>query len=139
MIIKKLNQRNQFIKFLLIGGSSVVLDYYIFVFLLFTVNTSLFMANNFAYIISLVINFFGHSFFTYQIKPTFQIVIKFIFISIINYWISLAIILFGITFLQSPEFWKFISICVVTINGFLIGRFWIFRNLDNCKENCNLN
>ena len=125
----KLIKINQLFKFLMIGGFSVVVDCLIFVFLLHTVNTSLLVANSFAFITSLGLNFFGHSFYTYQKKPGLNNVIKYLIIAIVNYCLSLGIIFFGIHFFPSPEFWKLISIGFISINSYLIGRYWIFRHV----------
>lgn len=128
---KKSIQINQLLRFLVIGGISVVLDYLSFLFLLHAMNASLFLANSIAYIIGFAFNFFGHAFFTYQMKPGLYTAVKYTVTAIVNYGLSLGIIFIGILFFPSPEFWKFISICVIAINGFLMGRFWIFRHHES--------
>ena len=128
---KKSIQINQLLRFLVIGGISVVLDYLSFLFLLHAMNASLFLANSIAYITGFAFNFFGHAFFTYQMKPGIYTAVKYTVTAIVNYGLSLGIIFIGILFFQSPEFWKFISICVIAVNGFLMGCFWIFRHHES--------
>ena len=128
---KKSIQINQLLRFLVIGGISLVLDYLSFLFLLHAMNASLFLANSIAYITGFALNFFGHAFFTYQMKPGLYTAVKYTVTAIVNYGLSLGIIFIGILFFPSPEFWKFISICVNAINGFLMGRFWIFRHHES--------
>jgi len=128
---KKSIQINQLLRFLVIGGISVVLDYLSFLFLLNAMNASLFLVNSIAYITGFAFNFFGHAFFTYQMKPGLYTAVKYTVTAIVNYGLSLGIIFIGILFFPSPEFWKFISICVIAMNGFLMGRFWIFRHHES--------
>jgi len=119
--------KNEAIRYVLVGGLSALVDYLSFVFLLYGTGTSLFLATSMSYLSGFAFNFFGHALITFRVRPTFQTAVKYATSAILNYGLSLAIMFAGITIFYSPEFWKVICFGVIAVNGFLIGRLWIFR------------
>lgn len=119
--------KNEAVRYVLVGGLSALVDYLSFVFLLYGTGTSLFLATSTSYVLGFAFNFFGHALITFRVHPTFQTAVKYATSAILNYGLSLAIMFTGITIFYSPEFWKVICFGVIAVNGFLIGRLWIFR------------
>ena len=122
--------KSEGLRFILVGGSSVLIDYFSFLTLLYAVDSSLFFATSISYLLGFVVNFFGHALVTFRVSPKIGTLVRYIITALLNYSLCVLIVFGGMIILQFPELWKLVSFCIIAINGFFICRFWIFRD-DN--------
>lgn len=118
----------KFWRFAGIGGFSALIDISAFWFFLEIVGTSLFMATSLSYFITFFINYFGHALFTFKVSPTIANLIKFCVIVILNYLLSLLVVLGGMFVFEEPLFWKLTALILVAISGFILSEIWTFQN-----------
>ncbi len=122
----------RFLKFLLVGAISAIVDIGAF-WLLLDWKLSLQVSATVSFISGLIVNFSLHSFYTFSSKIDIPKAIKFIAVVAINYAISIFFVYFFVYCSLSPLMGKIFSLPVIAINGFMLSRGWVYRDGDSSK------
>jgi len=77
--------------------------------------------------VGLWLNFVGHSRVSFPSKRSMSMAMRFSTVTILNYLLTLALVAAGAHWLQSPMYGKVLSIPLVAVNGFLWGKYWVFK------------
>ena len=119
---------NSFLKFLLIGVISNIINFAIYSSL-FVLNFAIYYCATFGYISGLTSSFIGNKFFTFHSdKPTSILeVTKFIFIYILGGLIMVFIISFLTNYIDYRLAWLFGAILAI-MNNYLGIKFFVFNN-----------
>lgn len=90
-IIKGDTKFSQFCRFVLVGGTSTVLSYIIYLGLA-AIGINLNVAYTIGYILSFIFNYFATNYFTFNATPTTQSGIKFVGAHICNYLLQMVLL-----------------------------------------------
>lgn len=77
--------------------------------------------------LGLVFNYFTHLRVTFKATGSQGSVLRFGILVLLNYGLTLACVELGLWLLDSVLAGKLLSLPVVAVNGFLLGRYWVFR------------
>lgn len=117
----------KFWRFVGVGVFSAAIDISVFWFLWEMLQTNLFIATSLSYLITFLVNYFGHALYTFKVKPTISNLVKFVVSVFINYLLSLLVVLGGMHIFEEPILWKLIALVIVAISGFFLGQIWTFQ------------
>tara|TARA_B110000967_G_C18837431_1_gene537506 strand:+ start:447 stop:821 length:375 start_codon:yes stop_codon:yes gene_type:complete len=118
-----------FLRYGLVGFLSVILDF-LLLFLFFNILTlTLDISVSLAFILSLVFNFFFHRSYTFKKangKAKWQLK-KYLLIVLISYFITLFLVNYFVDMGFNIYLAKLITVGVVYIYGYLLGKFFVFN------------
>jgi putative flippase GtrA len=77
--------------------------------------------------VGLVFNYLCHERFTFRAKRSTATLVRFAVLVLMNYGLTLLCVQLGIALLDSVLAGKLASLPIIAANGFLWGRYWIFR------------
>lgn len=77
--------------------------------------------------VGLVFNYLCHERFTFHAKRSTATLVRFAVLVLMNYGLTLLCVQLGIALLDSVLAGKLVSLPIIAANGFLWGRYWIFR------------
>lgn len=123
---------NSFIKYGIVGVLSVTVDFLLlFIFLNF-LYIELNLSVTLAFILSTFVNFLMHKNYTFQdsSKNFYYQLIKYILLICMSYFITIYSINYFVNIGLNVYISKFITVCIVSIYGYLFGRFFIFKGLS---------
>lgn len=81
----------------------------------------------FGFLVGFLVNYLGHTRVTFKKQETFGNVLEFILVLLLNYLITLFFVALSEHFLDSIVIGKIASLPVVAVNGFLWGKYWVFK------------
>ena len=81
-----------------------------------------------AYATGLIVNFIFHSKVTFNSPMSLQTLTRFFCGVIVNYFSTLFFVYEAYVYFDSAMLGKIASLPVVTLTGFLLGKYWIFKN-----------
>jgi putative flippase GtrA len=116
----------QFLVYVSVGGLSAVVD-------VLTLQALLWLAvdHRLAVIAGLVlgttVNYLCHERFTFQAKRSTGTLLRFGALLLVNYALTLLLVQTSVTLFDSVLLGKFVAMPLVAVNGFLCGRYWVFR------------
>ena len=127
--IKKLNITFQLIKYIAIGFLTAALYFLSFGFFLNFINFSYKISLSIAYILAIIIHFVGNCFlFKSYNQPMIHQMMKYSFLVLINYIITLLTVICCIEMFQvSPYLSIIISVGLTVGIGYTLSSLWIFR------------
>jgi putative flippase GtrA len=78
----------------------------------------------------LVFNYTAHQRLTFRARHSTGTLVRFAILLALNYALTLFCVELALHFFEPVLTGKLISLPVVAINGFLLGRYWVFRKKD---------
>lgn len=116
----------QFALFSAVGLLSALADL-LCLWLLVQAGTARFLAVSLAFGVGLLVNIVLHARITFQVSLSSARTIRFLTVAFINYLITLAVI--GLFDLLSLSYLlgKLVSLPLVALNGYMLGRRWVFK------------
>ena len=121
-----LARHRQFLVFLCGGVLSAVIDIGVMQ-LLINAGASAALATTAGFATGLVVNYVFHAKLTFQRSAVSANFIRYICLVAFNYGLTLACVAFADMLTGYPILGKLISLPLVAINGFLLGKYWIFK------------
>lgn len=115
----------RFVIYLLVGAFSAAVDLGVFQWLMYlgySVNVALF----FSFVSGFCVNYIGHASFTFKVKFSCLSFIKYLFVVVLNYLLAFCVVWFCIFIWNSPFFGKLVSLPLVALSGYHLGKRWIF-------------
>ena len=116
----------QIILFIAVGGTCAAIDLGIMQTLLWN-GAAPWAAASVAFIVCVVINYAAHAKLTFNAPTSVQSFLKFLTIVVVNYLITIACVQAAHAIIGNALVGKILSYPIVTLNGFLLGKHWIFR------------
>ncbi len=116
----------QFLVYVSVGGLSAVVD-------VLTLQALLWLAldHRLAVMAGLVlgttVNYLCHERFTFEAKRSAGTLLRFVALLLVNYALTLLLVQTSVTLFDSVLLGKFVAMPLVAVNGFLCGRYWVFR------------
>lgn len=117
---------SRFVSFLGVGGLCALVDVGL-MWLLIGLDFHYFFAASLSFGLGLALNFFLHSRLTFGVNYSHQILFRFLVVVLINYFLTLAVVVVFQEILGEPVWGKLVSLPLVAVNGFLWSKHWVFR------------
>lgn len=121
-----IKRHRQFFVFLCGGVLSAILDIGVMQ-LLRALGTAVAIATTAGFATGLLINYAFHAKVTFQRDAVSANFIRYICLVAVNYGLTLVCVALAVKLGIDPVFGKLASLPVVAINGFVLGKYWIFR------------
>ena len=117
----------QFLIFIVGGASSALIDIGIMQTLIwFGINNLL--ATSVGFFSGLLFNYVFHAKMTFRSEMSFFVALRFCTLAALNYLVTLFLVYVAYDiFHQSALLGKIISLPVVAVNGFILGKLWVFK------------
>lgn len=77
--------------------------------------------------LGLIVNYLLHAKITFQATSSHLTVMKFAVVVVINYAFTLLLSYFSVQVTGDFLIGKVLSLPVIAVNGFLLGRYWVFK------------
>lgn len=90
-----------------------------------------FLAATLGFIAGLLVNFSLHSKITFKKKYSHIMFARYMTVVFLNYMITLAVIHAFHNWLSMPVLGKIASLPVITINGFFLSKYWIYKRSED--------
>lgn len=119
----------QFLVFLIGGGLSALIDVGLMQGLILA-NVNYLIAASVGFLLGLLFNYFFHAALTFRAKPTTRSLRRYLILVVANYAFTLACVGVAVHWGGQAVIGKLISLPLVAINGFVIGKYWIFKPAD---------
>ena len=116
----------QFAFFIGVGAVCATIDVGVMHTLL-ELGNSLWLATSAGFLAGLLLNFIAHSRMTFQAQINWRRWWRFLLVVGINYLLTLACVGVLMHWLDNPMIGKLVSLPLVAVNGFVLGRRWIFK------------
>ncbi len=115
-------------RFALVGGASALVDV-LLVFVCLRIGAAYPTAVSIGYLISLLFNFLAHKFFTFQQRLwTKGEFVRYLCLAAFNYIFTITLVSIGVeVFKISPMIAKVGSLPIIAVEGYALGRIWVFR------------
>lgn len=81
-----------------------------------------------AFVVCVVVNYTAHAKLTFDAPSSLPSFLKFLVIVGVNYAITIACVQAAHAMIDNAMIGKILSYPIVTLNGFLLGKHWIFRS-----------
>jgi putative flippase GtrA len=75
----------------------------------------------------LVVNYTYHSRLTFKQAATKSNFVRYMCVVGVNYVLTIACVALAVSLIDSPLTGKILSLPIVAVNGYLLGRYWIFK------------
>ncbi|MCB1706243.1 MAG: GtrA family protein [Halioglobus sp.] len=121
-----MTQRWQFPVFVAIGLVSAAVDIFILQVLVWS-GFHYTVAVTLGFLTGFLVNYLGHTRVTFKKQETVANVLGFILVVLLNYLITLSFVALSEVFLDSVVTGKIVSLPVVAVNGFLWGKYLVFK------------
>ena len=84
------------------------------------------MAASVAFFLSLFVNYFLQSRLTFKTAGTPRSFLRFLVLVAINYGITMLLVFASVQLLHQAMIGKIVSLPLIAVNGFLLGKHWVF-------------
>jgi len=115
----------KFVVYLLVGVFSAAIDVFVFQFMMYldhSVNFSLLSS----FLSGIGINYIGHTNFTFRVRFSCASFARYLAVVVLNYFLAFFVVWACVIAWDNPLLGKLISLPVVALNGYHLGRKWIF-------------
>lgn len=121
------NTVRQFIVYIGIGGICAIIDLSLMQALIL-LGIHYLKATTTSFFISLCINFFLHSHFTFTAKLSYKSLIRYSIVVCANFCLTLAIVAIFHAWLDVEILGKIISLPLIAVNGYFLSKHWIYKH-----------
>jgi len=119
----------QFLVYVIVGVLSAVLDIGTMQLLL-AAGFGYPLAVSAGFVVGLLFNYVTHQRVTFKAKHSFRSVWRFAVLLLLNYALTLGCVEVGVQVLDSVLAGKLLSLPLVALNGFVLGRYWVFARME---------
>lgn len=116
----------QFLVYVLVGVASAIVDIGTMQALLW-LNVDHRIAVTVAFATGLVFNYLCHERITFRAMRSRATIVRFAVLVLMNYGLTMLCVQLAVAYFASVLIGKLISLPLVAVNGFLWGRYWIFK------------
>jgi len=120
----------QFMIFIAGGIVSAILDICILQIMIFMGYVNI-LSVTVGFFGGLIVNFGFHVKLTFKSVTSFLILIRFLLVVLVNYLITVAFVMISFSFLENVLVGKIASLPIIAINGFLLSKYWVFKNSNS--------
>ncbi|MDI9408077.1 MAG: GtrA family protein [Candidatus Pacebacteria bacterium] len=117
----------QFAVFILIGLLSALVDIGLLQ-LLIHFGYSPYWSTTVGFFVGFIVNFILHQNVTFSAQWGINTILKFTLVVLINYVLTLILIKFTLFWVSQILIGKILSLPIVAINGFVLSKYWIFKD-----------
>lgn len=79
------------------------------------------------FMLGAVFNYFCHERITFRATRSTATLVRFCFLLFVNYLLTMLLVQLSVTLFDSVMLGKLAALPLVAVNGFLCGRYWVFR------------
>lgn len=116
----------RFVVYVLVGVTCAVIDVGLME-LLRGLGLHYLLATSLGFLAGFVINFLLHSRITFSAAYTHAQLLRFMMVVLLNFLISMCIVFAFQEWLNAALLGKLLSLPLVAVNGFFLGKHWVFR------------
>jgi putative flippase GtrA len=117
---------NQFVVYILVGVTCAVIDIGLMK-LLGMLGLHYMVAASLGFAAGLAVNFALHTFLTFKASYSHATLLRYMGVVMVNYLITLSCVSLFHYWLDMPVLGKVISLPVIAVNGFLLGKHWVYK------------
>lgn len=121
-----LSRQRQFLLYLAGGVASALIDVGLMQFLIYS-GVDYVTATSIGFIAGLVFNYGYHATVTFTAPPSGRSMGRYLAVVAMNYLFTLACVALSVHLLGLAVVGKLLSLPLVAINGFILGKHWIFK------------
>ncbi|MES2152309.1 MAG: GtrA family protein [Pseudomonadota bacterium] len=125
-MVELLARHRQFLMYLAGGVLSALVDVGLLQLLLWN-GVNFVLATSAGFGVGLVFNFSFHARLTFRSAMTHHVFLRYMCVVGLNYLITLACVSLAVHLLVPPIAGKIVALFIVPVNGFLLGKFWVFK------------
>jgi putative flippase GtrA len=118
----------QVLMFLLVGASSAAIDVGLLQLMLYN-GASVLAATSLAFVTGLAFNFVCHARYTFTADMGGYTLLRYLCVVALNYLLTLACVGAAVALGWAPVAGKIVSMALVPLNSFLLGKHWIFKQV----------
>ena len=131
-MLKEYLNKYDFIRYFLVGISTVVLDFILLLVFFMYLNIDKYIALTLAYSLASVFNFYMHKYFTFKSANSIKVeIFRFIIIVALSYLFTIFFIIILTSIGVDLFISKFISYIFIYIGVYMISKVFIFRRIEN--------
>lgn len=86
-----------------------------------------FVATTAGFLTSLIVNYVFHAKVTFKNVTSAATFTRYLCVVALNYLITLGIVAISLSLTGAPLYGKLVALAVISVNGFLLGKYWIFK------------
>jgi putative flippase GtrA len=118
--------RRQFLIYLGVGVLSALIDL-VTIQLLLWLALDHRIAVSVGYVLGTAANYLLHERFTFRAQRSAAMLLRFGVLLLVNYALTMLLVQLSVTLFDSVMAGKLVALPIVAVNGFLCGRYWVFR------------
>jgi putative flippase GtrA len=116
----------QFLVYLGVGGLSALIDIVTLQALLW-LEVDHRIAVSAGYVLGTTANYLLHERYTFRAKRSAATLLRFAVLLLVNYALTMLLVQSSVAMFDSVMAGKLVALPLVAVNGFLCGRYWVFR------------
>lgn len=125
-MLELLSRQRQFLLYLAGGLASALIDVGLMQFLIYS-GVDYVSATSAGFIAGLIFNYGYHATVTFTAPPSGRSMVRYLAVVAINYVFTLACVALSVHLLGMAVVGKLLSLPLVAINGYILGKRWIFK------------
>lgn len=125
-MLELLSRQRQFLLYLAGGVASALIDVGLMQFLIYS-GVDYVTATSIGFVAGLVFNYGYHATVTFTARPSGRSMGRYLAVVAMNYLFTLACVALSVHLLGLAVVGKLLSLPLVAINGFILGKHWIFK------------
>lgn len=125
-MLELLSRQRQFLLYLAGGVASALIDVGLMQFLIYS-GVDYVTATSIGFVAGLVFNYGYHATVTFTAPPSGRSMGRYLAVVAMNYLFTLACVALSVHLLGLAVVGKLLSLPLVAINGFILGKHWIFK------------
>ena len=125
-MLELLSRQRQFLLYLAGGVASALIDVGLMQFLIYS-GVDYVTATSIGFIAGLIFNYGYHATVTFTAPPSSRSMGRYLAVVAMNYLFTLACVALSVHLLGVAVVGKLLSLPLVAVNGFILGKHWIFK------------
>ena len=125
-MLELLSRQRQFLLYLAGGVASALIDVGLMQFLIYS-GVDYVAATTIGFVAGLVFNYGYHATVTFTAPPSGRSMGRYLAVVAMNYLFTLACVALSVHLVDMAVVGKLLSLPLVAINGFILGKHWIFK------------
>ena len=125
-MLELLSRQRQFLLYLAGGVASALIDVGLMQFLIYS-GVDYVAATSVGFVAGLIFNYGYHATVTFTAPPTGRSMGRYLAVVAMNYLFTLACVALSVHLVDMAVVGKLLSLPLVAINGFILGKYWIFK------------
>ena len=125
-MLELLSRQRQFLLYLAGGVASALIDVGLMQFLIYS-GVDYVAATSVGFVAGLIFNYGYHATVTFTAPPSGRSMGRYLAVVAMNYLFTLACVALSVHLVDMAVVGKLLSLPLVAINGFILGKYWIFK------------